>query len=432
MFHKKTKNAKSMRPLQELTPILPASVMLADVKRADLLSLMKQHSGLEPVRFEKLCLSLIHNLIHHCQSLPETTNSHYSAPCGLVDHALQRTEAALALFREVIVIEEELSEEQKLWMYALFTAGILQNIGKLSIDFEVFLYDANGQLLKPWSPLLEKMTGTAHYYDYEFKAEGDANVRQRLNLLLARFLMPASGYAWIVSNDDVLAVWLALLSDDEQGAGSLAAILSRADAIAVMRYFDELLIKNTARRTGRQGRISTFVDNRPDEGFSKDTIMGVEFIQWLTKQLASGKISINNLHVFVVAGGMLISPELFKMYAKDFPQNKNLQAIQKGVLSLGIHQVGADGNAMTRVDGGAGQKMRTGILISNYAMILPEKMQFKQAKTGELVTVSALELVHMMQAKQSSPGGIRQLSKAGAWDLLSDSKQQSMRTSYSG
>ena len=62
---------------------------------------MRDLSGLEESRYESLCAILIENLVHYCQSLPETTNSYYSQPGGLVDHALNRTEAALSLFRNL-------------------------------------------------------------------------------------------------------------------------------------------------------------------------------------------------------------------------------------------------------------------------------------------------------------------------------------------
>ena len=61
------------------------------------------------------------------------------------------------------------------------------------------------------------------HYHFEFLPEGDKDLRCRLNVLLARLLMPASGFAWIISNPQVLAVWLALLSEDARSAGTLGA-----------------------------------------------------------------------------------------------------------------------------------------------------------------------------------------------------------------
>jgi hypothetical protein len=90
--------------------------------------------------------------------------------------------------------------------------------------------------------------------------------------------MPASGFAWIISNPQVLAVWLALLSDDARAAGTLGAILIRADAIAIQRYFNEFMVKGAGNRSGRVNRISTFVDSVPDSVAEQERLMGVEFI----------------------------------------------------------------------------------------------------------------------------------------------------------
>ncbi len=134
MFHRQRKSPSSaqIKSLKDLVRTVPAPQFLAEEKRQVLLHKMNELSGLEASRYESLCTILIQNLVDYCQSLPETTNSYYSQPGGLVDHALNRTEAALSLFEEFIVKEatDVLTEEQKLWQYALFSAAIkLSNKG---------------------------------------------------------------------------------------------------------------------------------------------------------------------------------------------------------------------------------------------------------------------------------------------------------------
>ena len=195
-----------------------------------------ESSALDSARFDNLCLKLLHNFANQCQSLPETANSYYALPGGLLDHALNRTEAALHLLRQQMVQEHdaELSEEQKLWLYALFSAAILQGIGKLQLDYRIELFDINGLLTRPCNPLLEGLASSSKYY-YEFIQGSEDDLRRRLNLLLAYQLMPESGFAWIAGNPQVLAAWLALLNEDPNAAGMLGRILERADAIAIQR-----------------------------------------------------------------------------------------------------------------------------------------------------------------------------------------------------
>lgn len=174
LFHRQRQRKGSLsthgKSLKDLTRIVNANLFLSEDKRQVLLKKMRMLSGLETARYDSLCSTLINNLVHYCQNLPETANSYYSQQGGLVDHALNRTEAALSLFQEFMVQDQpDLSEEQKLWQYALFSAAILQGIGKLFVDYRVSFYDANGQFLKEWNPLLENMTSTGIYYFYEFE-----------------------------------------------------------------------------------------------------------------------------------------------------------------------------------------------------------------------------------------------------------------------
>lgn len=401
LFHRQRKSSLSSqaKSLKELTRMVTAEQFLGEEKRQILLQKMKELSGLEASRYDSLCSVLIENLVNYCQNLPETSNSYYSQPGGLVDHALNRTEAALSLFKEFTIQEQPdlLSEEQKLWQYALYSAGILLGIGKLFDEFRVNLYDLNGQLLKQWNPLLENLINTGSYYDYQFQKEADVEFRRRLNLLLARTLMPASGFAWIASNPEVLAIWLALLNEDQRSAGTLGAILIRADAIAIQRYLMEFIARSGARRSGRYGRAVTFTGGVPESLAEKEQAIGVEFIQWLIKSLDEGRIMVNKAPLFMVPGGMLMCPEMFQLFVREHPEYKNWQAIQNGFLSLGLHSRGTAGNVTSRFEQAHTQQMYSGVVFSEYGVALPDSVQVHHLNTGKIESISALELIHKSQ-----------------------------------
>lgn len=401
MFHRQRKSPLSTqsKSLKDLMRHITSAQFLLENKRQTLLQKMRDLSGLEESRYASLCTVLIDNLVDYCQNLPETTNSYYSQPGGLVDHALNRTEAALSLFKEFMVQDKPdlLSEEQKLWQYALYTAAILQGIGKLFVDYRINLYDVNGQLLKQWNPLLESLINTGSYYDYEFQKEADLDFRKRLNLLLAKALMPASGFAWIASEPQVLAIWLALLNEDTRSAGTLGAILIRADAIAIQRYINEFMVKSGISRGGRYGRAGTFAGGVPATIAEKEQAMGVEFIQWLTKSLDEGRIMINKAPLFMVPGGMLMCQEMFQLFVREHPEYKNWQAIQNGFLSLGLHSKGVAGSIIGRFEQAHTQQMQSGVVFSEYAVALPPHVEVHQLNTGKIETMSATELIHKAQ-----------------------------------
>ncbi len=420
------------KPLKDLTRILTVEEILSEEKRALLLEQIGSACSLEKSRFDSLCLSIIHNLVNHVQNLPETSNSYYSQQGGLLDYALNRTEAALNLFKKFVLLEEETdySEEQRLWQYALFSAALLQGIGKLQIDYLVELYDNNGQFLKLWNPLLEDLASIGSCYNYSFQKENDNDLRKRLNILLARTLMPTSGFSWIVSNTQVLAVWLALLNEDLYSAGTLGAILIRADAIAIQRYLNQLNFKLASNKNNRYGRTGTFTGGVPESISELEQQIGTQFVQWLTKSLESGIIMINKAPLYMVPGGLLMCPDIFKWFVREHPEYKNWQAAQNAFLSLKLHEVGPDGSTLARFEQNNTKQMQSGIVFSHYAVALPASVQFYNLNTGKTSTISDIEVIHSAQfssnftAPQQTnvTNSLEVLNTAGQWQQATVSK----------
>lgn len=428
MFHRQRKTTVPLHAhsLKNATRLISPAQFLNEDKRQNLLKKMNELSGLEESRYQSLCALLIENLVNYCQNLPETTNSYYSQPGGVVDYALNRTEAALSLFHDFMIQEQPnlFSEEQKLWQYALYSAAMLQGIGKLYIDYTVNVFDATGQWLTQWNPMLESLSHRGTQYDYELQKESEVTFRCRLNILLAKALMPVSGFSWIASNPEVLAAWLALLNEDYRSAGTLGALLIRADAIAIQRYFSEFMVRNAATR-GRSRHPSTFSDV-PDSLINKEQALGIEFIQWLTKSLDEGRLMINKAPLLMVPGGLLMCQEMYHLFMRDNPQYKNWQAIQLGFLSLGLHGQGADGLAVSRFEQAHTEQMHSGVVFSKYAMALPASVAVNHLTTGNVESMSAIELAHRAQyTNQFSQQqvvvaipSLQQLNAAGQWQII--------------
>ena len=422
MFNRhEKKETTAQRQAINFTMVTSPDHILAEEKRAALVTQIQQISILSLPRFEQLGRSVLVGLINYCQLLPETANSYYAQPGGLIDHALNRTEAALTLFRQFLLqdIPGEYSEEQKLWQYALYTAAMLQGIGKLQIDFTIKRYDKNKSYIADWNPLLGALVTDTAYYDYAFEKEAEVAFRCRLNLLLARRLMPEAGFAWIASNPQVLATWLALLNEDYYSAGTLGAILIRADAIALRRYFTQLIGHDQGGRPVRH-RVSTFAGGVPESIENLTGKVGAEFIQWLYEALDSGKMIFNKQPLLFVPGGLLMSPEIFKWFMKEHPEYKNWLAIQTGFLSLGLHRVGADGETAFRFEKSGEKAMQEGIVLENYAVVLPDKVQVQQKQAGQSTTMTAMDIIHQADkldqlSVSAGATAMMHLSAKGQW-----------------
>lgn len=427
MFHRQTKKPTSPRPetIKGLSRVRDVGDLLEESKRQELVSRIQEFLALAPERYESLAEALIHQLCRYVQLLPETSNRYYSQPGGLLDHALNRTEAALSLFKQIILPDSEspLTEQQSLWQYVLFSAGLLQGIGKLYTEFNIKLFDAKGQELKVWNPLLENLGSLGRYYDYQFKEQADPVFHRRLNVLMSRQIIPASGFDWIASNPEALSVWLALLHEDERTAGTLGAILIRADAIALQRYFMEVFERVAGHGGGRHRRIGAFTDGSQDSLVDREQKMSIEFLQWLQKALENGKIHMNKSPLLMVPGGMIIGAEAFKLFVREHPEYKNWQSLQKALTSLGINELAADGHLESRFEHGKTQQIHSGMLIKDYALVLPDNLSLYDPRTGKSSPASALDVIHtkeyvnqFVQSKVSIPqSSIKQLSTSGEW-----------------
>ena len=237
--------------------------------------------------------------------------------------------------------------------------------------------------------------------------------------------MPTSGFTWIASNRNVLAIWLALLNEDYHGAGTLGAILIRADAIALWRYFKHLHSHDSVGRTIRD-RVSTFSGGVPETILDLESKVGIKFMQWLNTALASGQIMINKPPLLIVPGGMLMCAEIFKLFIRQHPEFKNWLAAQSGFLSFKLHQIGPRGETDFRFEQANNQQMHHGVIFSEpfYAMILPEKVKLYQIQTGKTTTMSAVELIHqahsghhlMASQTNQTESKLSYLSSSGQWD----------------
>lgn len=406
------------RPLQDLTAVVTPKALLTENRRPGLLQKITESCALDTSRFDSLCLKLLHNFTDHCQSLPETANSYYALPGGVLDHVLNRTEAALHLLRQQMVQGQdgELSEEQNLWLYALFSAAILQGIGKLYLDYRIELFDVNGQFSRRWNPLLESLASNARYYHYEFTDGGDEDFRRRLNLLLAHQLMPNSGFAWIAGNPQVLKAWLALLNEDPNAAGMLGLILERADAIAIQRDLNAFLIRHGAVSGGRGNRIGTFID-APESIIGREQAVGAEFLKWLTQELQKGRFSINKLPIMMFPAGLHMSKETYEFFMRDHPEMKlkNWQAVHKGLMSLELHH---------REDND-----QNGIVLDKYTVALPEEMLLYDLDTNNERTVTALEMMHI-QKSPDNPEPLHHLTQSGQWQVV-EANTAALQSGYS-
>lgn len=414
LFSRDTKKVQSStrKSLKDLIPVENIQQLFQEKKREDLITKIQESLGLDEKLYQKQALTLLHNTARYYQGLPEST-LYFSHRGGLLDRALNRTEAALQLLRQILILDgnKTPSEKQKQWLYTLFSAAMLQGVGKLYTDYRVDLYDANTHLVKQWQPLQEDLTSINAYYHYEFLKGDDLTFRNNITPLLARQIMPSSGFAWILSDPDTFCVWLALLQEDKDTAGPLAAILDRANAIAIQREIKDFLLRYQE-LDARGNRLGAFADGSPETQVNRERLMGAEFITWLISGLETGKILINKTPMLmeILPTGIVMSPQLFDMFAQEHLKFKNKVAVQKAFLAWNLHLLtDAAKNAVAQKDGTNRIHIDTALL--------PEKVRIDNGSKIRMITT--LDLVHNMQQHHFKPNELNSvlnhLSPSGQW-----------------
>lgn len=431
----KTPSFKSKDKMQLYKAIAPKQ-LLALQRRQGLIRPLFGYLGLEANQYELKAFPLLLNLAAYLQELPETRNSYFSNRGGFLDHSLSRCEAALTMARDYFVDEQgqtvkELSKEQQLWMYALYSGALLRGIGKLISDFLLETYDAKGEYLKRHLPLESNLYQQCAYYDYTFDVAFPDTFKRRATLLIATKVMPQEGLTWLNSNKEVLASWLSMLDEDDRGAGTLGLILDKADCLVISRYFNERVLAQYGEGEPKVSRNSSFLSPERDGTAAKDGELpqaGMEFIRWLNKALASGKLMMNQAPLFIVPGGMLMNADIFKLFVRESPLFKNWQNVQKALVQLKLHEIGPNGAITQKFLQTKNNQLHSGMVLSAMGVVLPEKVKL-MAASGVAQTVSAQDLLSGKQGE-----GFKSLSGSGPTmqAITSNGKWTSLTTSPLG
>lgn len=427
MFYREEKKTPLKRPamLKNLDPIESAENLLKDKKRQDLLQQIKNKLAYQSSHYQKLASPLCTKLALYYQLLPETS-LYFSHRGGLLDRALYRTEAALNLMRQLMVRDESgvPSEAQKLWLYALYSASLLQGIGKLYTEYQINIYNDVGSLVKLWEPLLEDMPSVGEYYRHQFIREDSdsALLRKHVTILLAQQLMPKEGFALLAANSTIFRAWLALLEEDRDSAGSMGAILDRANAISIQKYLSDYLDEHGYLLELGAGRVGTFLDNTPENTVERERAVGAEFLIWVNDALANGKFILNQLplNAEILPTGVALSDKVYDMFLQEHQKLKSKFIIQRAVNAWKANSR----SEQTAIE----DEKQTLSKIHLDNALLPESVKVYNGKTEHISTVRTLDLVYDMEAYsreyERTPVALHQLDLNGQWTAEEAPTQQ--------
>lgn len=222
-----------------LLSLLTAKQLLTEGARPSLLRQIDRLLSVPCSHLEPLFHTTIQNYARFVQQLPASEAHHHAGAGGILDHGLEVLTNALALRRGYLLPQgaepERLARTQDLWTYAVFTAALLHDIGKVAVDQRILLFNKRKRPLGTWDPWHGPMDQGAAWYSVEFVRDRRHGLHERVAPLFARFIVPAAGLSWLAADREVLAAWVATIGGDWDGAGTLGEIIRRADGESVAR-----------------------------------------------------------------------------------------------------------------------------------------------------------------------------------------------------
>jgi integrating conjugative element relaxase (TIGR03760 family) len=215
--------------------------LLRPAHRQQMLHQVAAIAALPPEHHRSLVLDVLERYASFVQRLPASEAHHHAGLGGMLDHGLEVTLQALLIRRGKLLPvgaePEQIGKVHDLWTYAVFTAAVLHDIGKPAVDQEVMLLDAEGQRIGPWDPWSGPMARTpcCHGYAVCYRRGRRHRFHERAAPLLVHHIVPERGLAWLASDQELFATWLASISGDMEAAGSLGEIIQQADGLSVAR-----------------------------------------------------------------------------------------------------------------------------------------------------------------------------------------------------
>lgn len=320
---KKANKTKNKRTQSDLYSVKTADDLLNTKNNLVLIKTIK--SLIKPSDRFKDCLLIIKEFAEFVQDIPLTQYGFFNQEISFLERGLERSARTLTLCLKYFFPEEinfsNISDKDALWVYATFTAALFLDIGKLFVKYSITLYHEEAYPLKIWELYKSSMLGQGYYYEIDYIKENFDNLEKSTTHILARQILDsvtninleAKGFNWIASDLRVLETWLNLLSGEE-------------DRIPMTSFMSMV----------PRAEIDMIENARIKAQIATSDPIGEAFLKWLRKELADGKILINekDAKITISDGKIFISSILFQEFANIDPNYKHPEVIEKQFIDV--------------------------------------------------------------------------------------------------
>lgn len=347
--------------------------------------------------YEKIVRETINNFAEYVQRLPATKSGYFSNHGGILEHALERaTTATMNCYRHFMPNAKEgdtVLPEYAIWLFVVFSAALYFRLGDSILKFDVQLFKDDEQ--SPWHPLTGNMLGKADSYQYHFSEKNYDFIAVDTTKILATHLLPNLGLEWITRDKNTYAVWLALLGERWDEVGSLSGFIPEANSEVILKYFEDLLLQKGQQKTPGNEFKPTQRDsfnflqglnpNKADTNLSaQDKALLATFTDWLQKEIANGKITINKNKsiVQILRQGVLLAYHTyFHNFIRANPQYGKWENVLHRFAHMGLIQMNAK-NIMVHYHRTDGSRSEPSVLFKDTGLLLTSA----QSKTRTTVS----------------------------------------------
>ncbi len=296
-------------------PVLSYDELFLHPKRSLFVAKFAPLSKLNQQQFESVYVSTIKNYAEFVQLIPSDKRGVWGS---LLDRGLMRAEFALSH-----IDQADENADDCLFRYALFSAALYMDLGKMVTKHDIYFCAENGEL-KEQCQLFDKVNfAQGKFYRVFPKQEALAKLRHLVTPILARQICPEACFLWLAQDLKLLTDWLNLLQGDFAGSGTLGKIL------ALVRLEDEnsnTLTDNILPRVEFEPRIALA------------TKIADEFLDWLVDKIDQNQLLQNNDDLKIYNNQLWLNILALQRLAQEFliqkPQYKNWQAVFTKIMAL--------------------------------------------------------------------------------------------------
>ena len=217
-------------------PVLDAPALLEKSGAHRLQKSVRSKIGLSSANYTRDCETMLASYVEFVQLLPASEAHHHAQPGGLIVHALETADIALALRRSHILppdaVPEDIARLEHRWTFGVFLAALAHDVGKAMADLRVEYRSDSGPRL--WSPVAGSMNdcGAQRYrVDFTPPTERDYLAHQKLPVVLMQRIVPRSTMAWMAEDGKLVQEIMNCLSGNYDGP--IGTLVRQADRLSV-------------------------------------------------------------------------------------------------------------------------------------------------------------------------------------------------------